>query len=371
MDKKKILIVTHGFYPEQSPRAFRATELAKELCRQGHVVTVMAPKRAYMKPLLDEFPIEFISLGNLTWKTPNAKGLGKIGDFFNKAVNRLFPLLFAFPDMEFYSKIRKKFKHHSTKHDLLISIAVPYPIHWGVAAYWSKDKSKNLASIWVADCGDPYCLQENDSFRPPFYFKWVENWFMRKTDFITVPTESSFRGYFPEFHSKIKVIPQGFRFEDINKKQTINDGTVRFGYGGALIPGRRDPRELLDFLTSLDQSIPFEFHIFTASRHLIERYSTKDSRIKLQEPTTRNHLLETLSTFNFVINFANVGTAQTPSKLIDYAIIEKPILHIETGKLDTDAVLQFLDANYSKQFTIPNPNRFQIATVAKQFLKLI
>jgi len=57
-----------------------------------------------------------------------------------------------------------------TKYDLLISIAVPYPIHWGVAAVWAKDKSKNLAPNWIADCGDPYCFQENDTFKPPFYF---------------------------------------------------------------------------------------------------------------------------------------------------------------------------------------------------------
>ena len=130
MDHKKILIVTHGFYPEQSPRAFRATELAKELCRQGHEVTVIAPERADMQPLLEAFPIQFISLGKLTWKTPNVNGLGKIGALFNKVANRLFPLLLAFPDMELFFKIKKILKVKSRKYDKLISIAVPYQIHW-------------------------------------------------------------------------------------------------------------------------------------------------------------------------------------------------------------------------------------------------
>lgn len=370
MDKKKILIVTHGFFPEQSPRAFRATELAKELCRQGHEVTVMAPERENMHPLFNEFSIKFISLGKLSWKIPSITGMGKIGSLFNKAANRLFPLLFAYPDLELYFKINKKLKLQKKKYDQLISIAVPYPIHWGVASSWSKDKSKNAAPIWIADCGDPYCLQENDTFRPPFYFKWVENWFMRKTDYITVPTESSYKGYFPEFHSKLQVIPQGFHFEDIEVKSEIKDGIIRFGYGGAFIPGRRDPRELLNFLTALDKSLLFEFHIFTTSANLVESYVSKDSRIKLHAPTTRKILLETLSTFNFVVNFANAGTAQTPSKLIDYIIINKPILQIETGNLDKATVQQFLTSNYENQFVVVNPNHFRIASVAKQFLNL-
>ena len=67
MDKKKILIVTRAFYPTQSPRSFRATELAKELYRQGHDVTVMAPRRENLEPLLKEFPIHFVNLGDITW----------------------------------------------------------------------------------------------------------------------------------------------------------------------------------------------------------------------------------------------------------------------------------------------------------------
>ena len=43
MDKKKILIVGRTFFPEQSPRSFRTTELAIELAKQGHEVHVLLP----------------------------------------------------------------------------------------------------------------------------------------------------------------------------------------------------------------------------------------------------------------------------------------------------------------------------------------
>lgn len=370
MSDKKILIVTHGFYPEQSPRSFRATELAKEFYRQGHEVTVVAPERQGMRALLQDYPIELISMGALSWKVPNIRGFGIIGQLYNKAVNRLFPLLLEYPNLELLFKVKKALKTlEDRQFDLLISIAVPYPVHWGVAASW-KSGGVNIAKTWVADCGDPYCLQENDTFRPPFYFHWVEKWFMRKADFITVPTETSYRGYFKEFHSKIRVIPQGFRFEDIDIQPVVQDGVIRFGYGGAFIQGRRDPREFLAFLTSLPSDVQFEFHIYTRQRHLAEPFAFKDERIILHEPVDRATLLTTLSGFEFVVNFANRGTAQTPSKLIDYAIINKPILQIETGNINEAAIQAFLQGNYSSRYPVDNPSRYRIHHVVSQFLAL-
>jgi hypothetical protein len=370
MIPKKILIVTHGFYPEQSPRAFRATELAKEFCRQGHEVTVMAPERPNMEDLLKNSPIRFVSLGRLKWKVFNFKRLGVIGKLYNKVVNRLMPLLFEYPLIELIPKIKKTIESDQNAYDLLITVAVPYPIHWGVAAIW-KSKLKNKVGIWVADCGDPYCLQENDTFRPPFYFHWVEKWFMRKANYISVPTPNSFQGYFPEFRPKIRVIPQGFRFEDIQKREKINDGIVRFGYGGVFIPGKRDPRELLNYLTSLPDSINFEFYIYTSTPQHAVRFTINDKRIIVCPPVNRIELLEKFSQFNFVVNFSNQGLAQTPSKLIDYFIIEKPILNIESGNFNPMFLDQFLVGNYENQMIINNGNDYKIEHVVSRFLNLI
>jgi hypothetical protein len=372
MSHKKILIITHGFYPAQSPRSFRATELAKEFCRQNHQVTVMAPYRSGMDAFLKDYPIVFKNLGPLKWKIYNFRGLGVIGRLYNKAVNRLLPLLFEYPRMELFFKVRKLLKKETMKYDMLISIAVPYPIHWGVASTWSKKKKyKNIAQIWVADCGDPYSLQENDTFQPPFYFRWVEKWFMRKVDYVSVPTVNSFKGYFPEFHHKLRVIPQGFRFEDITKKPTITDGIVRFGYGGGFIRGRRDPREFLDFLCSLPPELKFEFHVFTSQEDFIIPYAKSDNRIIVHNLVSRNILLEIFSSFQFVVNFSNKGTSQTPSKLIDYAIINKPVLNIDTGKLDKELVMSFLSGDYSRQLTIENIDQYRIENVVSKFLNLL
>jgi hypothetical protein len=272
--------------------------------------------------------------------------------------------------MELFFKVRKALKQEKETYGLLISVAVPYPIHWGVAAVW-KSGGNNVAKKWIADCGDPYCLQENDTFQPPFYFKWVEKWFMRKTDYVTVPSANSFQGYFPEFHTKLRVIPQGFRFDDVDKKETINDGIVRFGYGGVFIPGKRDPRAFIAFLTSLPESLKFEFHIFTSSPQFVLPFVGDDKRILVHHPINRKELLETLSSFQFVVNFANQGAAQTPSKLIDYAIINKPILNIETGNLDTHSVKDFLQGNYANALHLEHVDQYKIENVVPLFLKLV
>jgi hypothetical protein len=71
-----------------------------------------------------------------------------------------------------------------------------------------------------------------------------------------------------------------------------------------------------------------------------------------------------------VVNFANKGTAQTPSKLIDYAIINKPILQVETGKLDESSLIAFLNGNYTNQLKIENADQYRIEHVAQQFIQL-
>src|SRR5690606_7143529 len=179
-----------------------------------------------------------------------------------RGVRRALQILLEYPNIEYYFKVKKalkKQKKNNKYYDLLISIAVPYPIHWGVASVWKK--KKNIAQTWVADCGDPFMGQENDTFKYPFYFKYIEKWFCRKADYITVPTEGAIKAYYSESHHKIRVIPQGFRFEDVKiASQDVND-YPHFAYAGGLIPGRRDPKEFFEFLVNYPH--PYKFYIYT------------------------------------------------------------------------------------------------------------
>lgn len=367
MKKIKILIVSRSFFPQNSPRSFRTTQLAKEFARQGHEVTVITPKVEEHFAFEKEHKLEIKDLGKPSWQAVKLGG-GGASLFAKRAIRRFSKLWFEYPEVQLVKLVSDALKNERD-YDLMISIAVPFAVHWGVA----KTRSKNhpIAKTWVADCGDPFMGQENDTFKLPFYFKYVEKWFSRKADYLTVPTQGAIQAYYPEFHYKIKVIPQGFSFDEIKLYEGEPDNKMpTFAYAGALTPHRRDPSELLEYLTSKD--LDFRFHVFTKNTSLVEKHVKKSNgRIILENTIPREELLYKMSKMDFVVNFENMGTKQTPSKLIDYAIIDKPVLSVKTGELDTNAVDNFLERKYSSRLIIEDPEKYRIENVTKKFLDLI
>lgn len=367
---KSILIVSRSFYPMNSPRSFRTTELTKELARQGHKVTVLTPKKTEHTAFELEHSVIIQDLGQPKWKEVNLSGKGPVL-LLKRALRRFSQLLLEYPNIEYYFKVKKALIRNEKKnehYDLLISIAVPYPIHWGVAAVWKK--KNNIAKTWVADCGDPFMGQENDTFKPAFYFEYVEKWFCKKTDYLTVPIASAINAYYPEFHHKIKVISQGFNFDEVKLAPHIKNEVPHFAYAGGLIPGRRDPKDFFEFLVNYPH--PYKFHVYTKQIDLVKSFVNRSKgRIEVKEYLPRKELLYELSKLDFMVNFENAGQKQIPSKIIDYVIIKKPILSINTFSFDKQPVEEFLSGNYKKGLKIDNPEQYRIENVAKAFLNIV
>ena len=367
MDKKKILIVAATFYPMNSPRANRTTELAKEFSRQGHEVTVITPKDEALHPAFEQQHKLIIKhLGTKKFKSFASSG-NRFASLFGRIINRLLNLLFEYPDIELRSLVKKALQKESG-YDLLVSIAVPHPVHWGVAD--ARTTKHPIATVWAADCGDPYMLNRLDSFNKLFYFRYFENKFCRKADYLILPTDDSRAGYYPEFHSKIKVIPQGFNFDDTPVYTgPVHNKVPTFAYAGTFIPGSRDPRELLDFLCK--QPRPFKFIIYTADTALVEPFvKPSNNQIEIRSCIPRKDLIFELSKMDFVVNFTNGTALVTPSKLIDYAITKRPVLAVDTGNLAVATVEAFLNADYSKQFIIKDVTKYYISNVVKAFMEL-
>jgi glycosyltransferase involved in cell wall biosynthesis len=363
---KKILIVSASFYPENSPRSFRTTELAKEFSRQGHDVTVYKPTsgRDYSS-FENEHRLKIKNLGELKWKEIELKG-GQIEFMVRRVIRRVLMLLFEYPDIELMFKTSKILK---TEHgyDLLISIAVPYPIHWGIAKVRS-DKCK-IADCWVADCGDPYMGDTTDSFRKLFYFKYIEKWFCRKADYMTIPFDGARSAYYPEFHDKIRIIPQGFRLDNLNipEYRKAFDYPV-FAYAGGFIPGKRDPGPLLNFLSTCNRK--FKFVVYTSQDGILlpAKKSLKE-KLEIRGIIPREELLTVLSGMDFLINFDNNTHTQLPSKLIDYSITGRPVLNINS-ETDLSVLLEFMDGNYSRKMNLEPPDNYDIRVVAEKFTRL-
>lgn len=364
MDKKKILIVSRAFYPMIAPRSFRATELAKEFARQGHDVIILTHKRNHDYTDFEKthnIKIEDFVKGK--WKEIKGNNL------FIKGIRLVLNYLFLYPDIKLTPLLKRALKSQNG-FDLLISIAVPYPVHWGVAL--AKKNNPTLCKIWVADCGDPFMGNKEQEIKHPFYFHFVEQWFCKKPNYITIPIEEAIKAYPETCRNKIKIIPQGFNFET-NKYTTNkqkNNNTILFAYAGALSKGFRDPSEFLEYL-SIKTDKNFKFIVYTQSTSIIAPYKTKlGEKIEIRNYIPREQLLEELKTMDFLINIENKNNIQSPSKLIDYAIVGKPILSIKPFHLNTQIVDEFLNRNYTNQYIIRNIEQYNIKNVAKQFIDL-
>ena len=366
----KILIVSRAFYPEISPRANRTTELAKEFARQGHQVKIILPKRDFdleiFKTLYPSISIE--EFGPLKFIPVILKGNG-VQRLIRKIIQRTATLFFEYPDIEYIFQLPKVLIKESG-FDLLISIAAPHPVHWGVSR--AIKKNHDLTKTWIADCGDPYMGATLTTFRRLFYFKYFEKDFCKNADYITVPTEGATEAYYPEFRQKIKIIPQGFDFGETLKNDIYEyNGIPTFAYAGSLAnKGVRCPFPVLEYMKTVKQD--FRFHVFSDSVNgILSGYKPSfGEKLIVHEKLDRLLLLNELKKMDFLLNFDNGTSKQLPSKLIDYALTERPILNIYPLKPDYTLIDQFLKHDYSRQYHVNNIEQYNIKNGVSEFIQL-
>ena len=371
MDKKKVLLVSNGFYPEISPRSFRATELAKELYRKGHSVTVYSKHRDHdYSSFLKEYPITF-----KMWRKPFFPELKSVGisflDRLLAIIKRILGILVEYPAIMDMLKV-KSVLNNEENYDLLISFAVPYPVHWGAA--WSRSGKHHIAKVWVADCGDPYMLSRFDSFRKPFYFKYLEDSFCRKCDYISIPFSELQEQFYPQYRSKMRVIPQGFNFNEV-KLSTVShcNKELTFIFSGSVIPGVRDLNLFFDYISNSTHE--FIFVVYTNQPDYYRKYKdVLGNKLELRDYVDRLSLIFELSKADFLINVdtihdSNENIEAIPSKLIDYSLSNRPILNINSANLDEENIDRFFNKDYSGRRII-DKERFNIEKVANKFLEL-
>lgn len=363
MKSLKIVIVTQTIYPALDPRSHRSTQLALGLADAGHDVTVYAllGNYNYSKYQVNR-NINFKNLGKSRLGLKDSDNDSKY-TIFNRGMKKLFCNVFMYPDIEMVPMIRRALKKEKNI-DILISIAVPYINHFAIASL-----KKTNAQCWISDCGDPFTGNPFHKFSS--YFKYIEKHWSKKTDYIVVPIEEAKKGYLEEFKDKIKVIPQGFNFDDIKLAEYQKNNIPTFAYSGAVYKDLRDPSKFLDYLTTLD--IPFKLIVYTVKGSIFERYtSSLKDKIELREYVERNELIYQLSKVDFLINIKNKSGVQQPSKLIDYVSTKRPIINISSdfSDLEKDTLNAFLNEDYSNQMIIDNIERYDIKNVTKEFIKL-
>ena len=276
-------------------------------------------------------------------------------------------MLFEYPDIEFLFKVAKILKREDG-YDLLISNAAPYPVHWGVAK--ARNRNHQIATTWVADCGDPYMGNRVDTFRKFFYFRYVEKWFCKKTDYISVPIETARKAFYPEFREKIIVIPQGIDFTSVKRAAYQKEkDIVRFAFAGAINSYKDTAPVFLDFLIS--STFHYRFILYTNELGWSEEYIKKlGDRIELHNYIPREQLIYELSKVDFLINFQIKIDVQRSSKLIDYGLSGRPILNIEYGKNFETQFNEFMKGDYKQNYLITDLEQYDIRNIANTFIEL-
>ena len=369
MEPKKILIIARAIYPAQFPRAYRATELATELARQGHEVILYALLGKYDYSLFEkDHNLKVKNIGNMWFATLNSDGTGR-RNFIDKVLSKIFNRLIDFPDIELMFRIPAILRKEANI-DFLISVAKPFTIHWGCALAKTISPA-NFPKVWAADCGDPYMGNRVTKKSPLFYFKYIEKWFCRKTDHIVIPIKEAIEGYYPEFKSKITVIPQGFNFDNLDIDiGPPHNKILTFSYSGIFYKGFRDPSMFLEYLCNIKKD--FKFVIFTHDQSLLEPFKSRlKGKIEIRPYIPRHELLKILSKMDFLVNFENGTSVHSPSKLIDYALTKRPILSINNTILPLEIINDFFERNYNAKYIIEDIERYNIKFIAHNFLDLI
>lgn len=349
----------------QSPRAFRTTELAKELVRQGHQVTVYALLGNYdYSSFQEETGIDVRQLGKSSWGNVDSSGYYK-RNLFTAFGNRVIKRYVYFPFIELTWMTKRVVKKEWRNYDLLITIAFPHSIHWGAA--FAKGNRKVFIK-WISDCGDPFMGDKMNKI--PKYFKYIEKYWCRRTDYITVPIDGAIKAYYPEFREKIRVIPQGFGFSEVKVACYKRNEVPTFAFAGKVYPGTRDPKAFLDFLSNIDKD--FRFIVYSNTKGFFENYKQAlGKKLIINGYIPREELLGILSKMDFLVNIVNDSDTQSPSKLIDYALAKRPILDITSSFTEHEAFSSFLNGDYEKKHGKIDIDKYDIRKVASQFASLM
>jgi len=369
MNPLKITIISRAIFPTQSPRAERTKELAIAFSKLGHDVTIYAllGKYDYTK-FSNTTGVKVNNIGNSRLGNGNSDTGKKSNNFIFKIFKKLFGYHLLFPGIEityFVYTLRKKLINN----DLIISVAAPFTIHFGVALSKKRLNSK-FPKVWISDCGDPF--YGNPLIKLPFYFKTIEKWWSSLTNYITIPTEIGKSAYQKESLKKIHIIPQGFQFpkNDLSLNYKQSEVSV-FCYSGAVFEKVRDPRSFLEFLCALKSN--FIFIVYTKNHALFAPYISRlKNKMIIKDYVTRDALLIELSKMDFLLNIRNESSVQSPSKLIDYNISTRPILEISSNfsEREKSSFKQFLNNDYRNGLDPLNLEKYNINNIVNQFLEL-
>lgn len=373
----KIHIVTGAFPPDINPRSFRSAELARQFARNGHKVTVTnlsyTPNYDY-KNLEKEIGITIDNIP-IYYHTKAKHEIKKSRFEKIKSSLRAIGRYYLGGKLFFYEREIIKKINIPKDTDVVISISVPFVTHYSVSKYRKKRERIFNKSCFIADSGDPFSTCQQ--FKMAFYFKAFERRVYKQFDYLAIPTSAAREAYLDLIpQDKIKVIPQGFDFQIRNSLPLyVKNDIPTFAYAGVFYKGIRNPDFLFRYLSELNR--PFNFYLFLREKDLfiesiLDKYSsTLKGKVYTYYGILREELLRKLATMDFLINIGNTTSVQVPSKIIDYALVNRPFISFTEKTFKSSVFENFMNGNFSEAEIVPYLDRYDIKNVSEQFLSLV
>lgn len=245
-DRKHILIVSNACYPELSPRAFRTTELVRELVRRGHRVTLLLPNRETYRrnPLTgDGLQIVYSSSRLEPEKgTPTARRNRKIRSLLPKFAQRAVLYFYCHELRAKYDPgLCERLSELSGPFDAVLSISYPAAVHLAVSRAMRRNAALRSA-VTIAEFSDPPFRGDVARTVFPAYFLYLKRW-ARQFDYFTIPVEKALPCYTPYIdRDRVRIIPQGFDLSTVRRLPYTPHAKPVFAYAGRFYERIRDPK---------------------------------------------------------------------------------------------------------------------------------
>ena len=357
-EKKKILIVSYCFAPQNVIGAVRATKLAKYLTRMGHEVTVICGEglSSLKDPTLDRDLRELKDVhvvrewnpirdrkqqgagesaagsaeGKKAAQSPKNAGLtGRLRD-------ALYRFLLLCSDRSFACRSLREIRSLGRRFDAVITSYGPLSSHWigyGV-------KRRGMAAEWIADFRDVVELP----FLPGV--KWAKGYLGKAAKHADCITGVS-AGYLAAMGLEGEAIPNGFDQEDLlglDREPHGPGDALRFVYCGQMYGAQRDLRPFFRAVKELssegvipEQSLSFAHAGKKQDAAIFYEQAEAaglGSAVKKHGMLPRDEAIE-LQLSADVVLIAAWNTPECPGnlpgKLLEVLMMNRPVLCCTTG----------------------------------------
>ena len=376
---KKVLLIADTYYPDSRATIQIAQRIAEELVKRGYTVEALPLHMENRKQLvypashngvsilkLSDYDLseeeQFIlqkKMNQLCYRVALApkkfliKDPGHYGEKWNEMllrfVRKVRKEVYEKPQKniflcEYTERMRKCIR--STVPDLVISVALPFDIHYCM--------SKAIAGTpikWIATGFDPYAfeqlLDKTESKR-----RLAQEYRVYKNAAAVLLLSQFQNDYAREkLREKIRFVelPNIRPLQPSVKpeKRFFDENDINCAFIGNLYGVKRNPSFIFDFFEKMtDENIHLYVigSLIDISPEDIEQYSRKmNGRLHYLGRVGQQEAIDAMFEADVLVNVGHTTSNQCPSKVLDYMSTGKPILHI--AKRDTCSSLPYL-VNY-------------------------